>query len=378
MHDIKIKIFDQILVLAKAKSIEMNVLRGLDDYPKEISGDVDLLMSLVDAQSLVDCIEKDANLKCIIKRRRFEYLGIVVVSSGVFLQIDFFMSVRRMHIRLIEDRDLDFQATAYGFKKLSPAQASALKEKGEAFRSLIKNQPLQMNRSTVYWMLIRSFIGMSFLRYLYWSAVGALNWKLVVFLGPDGAGKSSAIEDLASNMCDNRLFADVEIHHLRPKFLPALANLALRPSKIENKNPQNTQRTSISSIRYFILCSYYFLDFLMLHFTLFRNGFSNKLTVFDRYFYDYLIYHQFPHKHMWFPRTLCYFIPKPTVIVVMLGDPEIIWTKKRELTLTETKIQLENLKRIDSSLSVNPIIQQYQKYDGTFPTSDIVKSLTDV
>ena len=152
----------------------------------------------------------------------------------------------------------------------------------------------------------------------------------IAFLGVDGSGKSTVIELIRES---NLPFRKFQYFHLKP--------IIKGKSKIMISNPH--QYPSYGSFK-----SYLKLLFLIFqyNFNWVRNVIPLKikstLIVFDRYFDDLLID----------PKRFRYggnisaikwarkFIPRPDILFVFTADPEIIYSRKKEVEFFEVKRQL--------------------------------------
>lgn len=191
---------------------------------------------------------------------------------------------------------------------------------------------------------------------------GAWSWTLrwcrlflrpgfcVAFLGTDGSGKSTLIENVKPPL-EQMLHGKVHYEHLRPNLLPSLARLAGNPRKAgPTTDPHGGRQAGwiMSIIRF----AYYYVDYTL--------GFWIKiypilikrpsLVFFDRYYYEYMLDQRrcavrlFPG----FARFFSWFIPKPDLILCLGGSPEKIFARKPETTLEEVGRQVMKLRRFCS------------------------------
>ena len=71
------------------------------------------------------------------------------------------------------------------------------------------------------------------------------------------------------------------------------------------------------------------------------------IYIFDRYFYDYLFDPVRARISLprWFIKLFSLVIPKPDLILCLGADPEVIHSRKPELTIEETKNQVTHLRQ---------------------------------
>lgn len=148
---------------------------------------------------------------------------------------------------------------------------------------------------------------------------------IISFLGPDGCGKSTLINVLESNLKNT----DVTYFHLRP----------IVPKKnVSNNSPQQSKT-------YGFVLSFLKLCFLILQFNIgwLKNIRGRKgVIIFDRYLYDVVID---PKRfRISLPAIILKIgiklIPKPDIIFLLTGDPVVINERKKEVSLKETKRQM--------------------------------------
>ena len=111
--------------------------------------------------------------------------------------------------------------------------------------------------------------------------------SILVFLGPDGVGKSTTIEYLSNDIKQSK---NVKVFHFRPNFVPGLGQIKKLFGRNHNDTfieitPQRTKVTLPSEIvRFFII----FLD-LSIYKILLILYYRNTLFIFDRYISDLFV-----------------------------------------------------------------------------------------
>lgn len=196
---------------------------------------------------------------------------------------------------------------------------------------------------------------------------------VIVFLGPDGSGKSTVIQHLISD--PNPFFVDKYVFHLRP--------MIFEPHKRRHSSPVTNPHGEVprGSIMSVLKLFYLLLDYSVGHILDVRlRSRQNSLVIFDRYYHDMLIdprRYRF-QKPMWLAKWIGRIIPKPDMWLLLDSPPEIMYSRKKEVPYEETQRQRKaylafidsqsNAYVVDSSTSiektvanVNKIIQAYLK-----------------
>jgi thymidylate kinase len=161
--------------------------------------------------------------------------------------------------------------------------------------------------------------------------------KFIVFIGPDGSGKTTVAFVLADLLKD--FYRGIKYFHFLPKNLIDAKNLEITKQKNINISNNVTFISYILSILRIMRNTIRFnLYYIKIIYFLFRQN----LIIGDRYFYNYLFN----------PSSVNYtsskkivkffykFIPKPDYVFFIKATPEIIYKRKKELTKTEILKQL--------------------------------------
>lgn len=174
----------------------------------------------------------------------------------------------------------------------------------------------------------------------------------VVFLGTDGSGKSSVIEAIREPIF-KMLHYDIIYNHLRPNWLPSLSCLFGRPQKdgpVVHPHSGKVAGRISSLIRFF----YYLVDYTLgywirIHVAQSKNGY---LFVNDRYYYDYFVDQRrlAVNVPMWLVSFFAKIIPKPDLVICLVGDPQKIYMRKPETSLKEVTRQVSILERFASNI----------------------------
>jgi thymidylate kinase len=203
--------------------------------------------------------------------------------------------------------------------------------------------------------------------------------QFIVFLGTDGSGKSSVINDV----CDGLDKEGYETHkfHLRPSFRENSEKIQAPVDDPHGKHPYGRW---VSTIKVFYLLLYYWGG----HFFKVRPLLKrNAVVIFDRYYHDMLVD----------PKRYCYggsmrlahlvgkLIPKPGLWVLLDAPPEVLQNRKQEVPFEETVRQrneylklfkkMKNGIVVDSSRCIADVIADVNIAILNFKTERVEKSL---
>lgn len=173
----------------------------------------------------------------------------------------------------------------------------------------------------------------------------------VAVLGTDGSGKSTVI-GAVTPFFERMLHSKVHYEHLRPNLLPSLARLAGRKKMegpVTNPHGGKVAGRLSSLVRFF----YYYIDYTLGYWFKIWPIMVKRptLVIFDRYYYEYMIDPRRCAVRLpcgW-ARFFSWFIPKPSLILCLGGDPRAIYARKPETSLDEVTRQMAELKAFCSA-----------------------------
>ena len=172
---------------------------------------------------------------------------------------------------------------------------------------------------------------------------------VMVVEGTDGSGKSFVIDRITPWL--NECFHNTVIYnHLRPNAIPAIGVLTGKRSAQENgevnSNPHGKSQSGLlgSLLRWGYYQIDYTLGYLLKVWPQIHT--KSKLFIFDRYYYDYYFDQKRSRINLpqWILRLGECMLPKPDVVLCLGGDPEKIYARKPETSLTEVSRQTKELK----------------------------------
>lgn len=155
---------------------------------------------------------------------------------------------------------------------------------------------------------------------------------VVVFLGPDGAGKSTIME-----LVEARLNKSSEIAS-RFYFAPGYL------SRYRPKGGSTITTAPHEGRQYGTVLTAAKISLMLIEFTLGIRQLRrrHRVALFDRYIHDLLVD---PRRYRmarvrWWMRAMMALAPKPDLLVVILAPAEVIHGRKQEVPLEETKRQV--------------------------------------
>lgn len=171
-----------------------------------------------------------------------------------------------------------------------------------------------------------------------WNKIGS--WirpqgMCIVLLGSDGVGKSTLLENLVVSADES--FACVVTQHLRPNAV--LSSMKSNKSGTASKphgQPAYSPLVSVAKLIYLVID--YNVGYLLNVRPQLARGF---LFIFDRYFYDIVIDPlRFRYGGpMWLARLAMHLVPRPDICFILTAPPDIVLTRKQDLTYEELEKQ---------------------------------------
>ena len=184
----------------------------------------------------------------------------------------------------------------------------------------------------------------------------------IAVFGPDGAGKSAAIQRLTQEL--SLSFRDIERFHFRPRF---------RRRWDDSPPVTNPQGKSPRGFLLSILKLLYWLaDYWYGYVAVIRPALLNSsLILFDRYYPDVLVdpvRYRLPASTLWFAKFLARLVPPPDLYILLDVPAEVVQQRKPEVTCEESHRQrlaylqmfqkMPNAFVMDAACSLDQVTQQ--------------------
>ena len=168
---------------------------------------------------------------------------------------------------------------------------------------------------------------------------------------PDGTGKTTFIQSLGNLLGFYYVGSAsdiISLYHFRPNILPNLGAVGEKAGvMIQDKNFTVPHRAKpVGKISSFLRMTYYWLDYVIgMPLLLRKNAQFNRITIFDRYVYDFLIDPERTRLNLpyWVRQTFCNLVKRPKLVFILMAPAETINARKKELTLDEIREQLTRL-----------------------------------
>jgi thymidylate kinase len=189
----------------------------------------------------------------------------------------------------------------------------------------------------------------------------------VVFLGPDGAGKSSVIKAVPQALAG--AFNRTTCYGFAPGILGWL-----RPPDGPNTQPHAAPPRSPMSSVMRALC-YWFVYYLVCYRTTLRLHLAHStLVLHDRHLVDALVD---PKRYrysgpMWLLRLIWWFVPRPDLIILLDAPPEVLQARKQEVSFEESARQREAYRSLVGRMANGHIV------DAAQPLQRVVADVTDI
>lgn len=184
----------------------------------------------------------------------------------------------------------------------------------------------------------------------------------VSFIGPDGSGKSTIIDEL---MCNRLPFRRKDYFHLKPIKQDSQAVTVVDDP---HEKPVYTKLKSYIKLLYFIY--QYNLGWIK---NILKLKIKSSLIIFDRYYDDLLV----DNKRYRYGGSLPMakfarlFIPQPDIYFILTADPKVIYERKQEVPFEELERQVESYRSLADE-------KRYYSIDVDRTPQEIVKEITKI
>lgn len=174
----------------------------------------------------------------------------------------------------------------------------------------------------------------------------AINRKglIIAFQGTDGSGKSTIINGLPSIIGNSFTGSTIDYYHWRPGFIHPEKKYTRDGKLLTNVQPHN--KPPMGKLASLAKLAFYSLDYLLGYVgRVYWQAAKGHLVIFDRYYYDFYmdkLRYRLSISDGWV-RFFQFFIPKPDITFLLIGDAKQIYERKRELTVADIQEQIDTL-----------------------------------
>lgn len=155
----------------------------------------------------------------------------------------------------------------------------------------------------------------------------------VAVLGPDGAGKSAAIQQLMEDLSSH--FGEIQRFHFRPMF----KRRERHSSPVTDPHGKLPRSLPVSILKLL----YWFVDYWFGYLTVIHPALlSSTLIMFDRYYDDLLVdpkRYRLPVSSLHFAKLLARLVPRPDLYIVLDVPAELVQRRKAEVSCAESRRQ---------------------------------------
>jgi thymidylate kinase len=187
-----------------------------------------------------------------------------------------------------------------------------------------------------------------------WRSDSGLN---IIFLGPDGAGKSSVIQAVGRELAG--AFNRTACSGFAPALFERLRHIRRDPGR-PHWAPPRSFLVSVIRAGYWLI--YYTIGyFFTVHVALARS----TLVLHDRHFVDALVD---PKRYryggpLWLLQLIWRIVPKPDIIILLDAPPEVVQSRKQEVSFEETVRQRKAYLSLIETLRNGHIIDATQQFE---------------
>ena len=303
----------------------------------------DLLSKCVCENGIYSCSkENDAITKLF---SRYLYHGYIKEEYKVDI-VDIFLKYEQ-NIKNIMSQFLEYDYSEKVYEFVVNKRWDELTRLNKDIKRSIKEKYL----SSSYKKIIYNFTNISFKlkRYINYNGV------MIAFIGTDGSGKSTIIENLPKVLGRTFDESQIKYYHWRPKYLKSLKgdkNLNVNVSEPHSKKPYG-------KVLSFLKFMYFNLDYIIGYWLSVKVHLGkNELVIFDRYYYDYLVdkYRYRLNLNDKIIKWTMRVIPKPHITFLLTGTPKVLYERKKEISLGEVEKQVNKVEKLKDILPDSKII----------------------
>lgn len=194
----------------------------------------------------------------------------------------------------------------------------------------------------------------------------------IVFVGPDGAGKSS----IADALTRHARAQGVSVHHIH--FRPHISShkdLPRRATTVSSPHDREPRSLLVSLLK----ISLFFVIYWFAYISRLQRRAKAGLVIIERGWFDMYVdprRYRLPYSIRPVVFHLGALLPDSMLVVLMSGDPTHISERKEELSIHETKRQIDLWKQLLPQLSTHSI--ELDTTDPTTGTAELAGTIFDM
>jgi thymidylate kinase len=387
---------------------------SINDIPE--TSDIDLLIDKHQINEYLDCIRKGENIEKVdLHKKSFVTFVSVYFKDGSYLELDLINRFDRKGVIYLDSEAVLNKASQHGYLKLASEchnfeyillfhlinnsdvsqryrryySSLSFSDRSEIFSYMCNKYDLSINTLDelyekkqrgpkkvlrhVYAQPINRGIAkfVHKIRYFGDAFRDAINSKgiTVTFSGVDGAGKSTVLENVRVTLQKKYRQKTVVLRH-RPSLLPILSSIKHGKKNAEKLTSQNLPRQGnnknvISSLIRFL---YYYIDYVIgQYYIYFRYTLRGYTVLYDRYYFDFII--DSKRSNITLPKPIMkwcyYFVFKPNVNVFLYAPPEVILSRKQEMSSKDIQQLTGEYRELFEELGKSTEKQRYLVINNT-------------
>ena len=162
---------------------------------------------------------------------------------------------------------------------------------------------------------------------------------ILVLLGTHGAGKTTTCDSLKKLIKELGLIPNVLHSTSRPGLLPNIYKSKGEILYQKNSNKRKNRIFKPLILIHSLRVIYHIIDYWFFWLKSYNDR-NKNIFIFDRFLYDYLVEPRNTYgMPLIFKRLLFKFAPKPNLVAVIWENPETIFQRKKELSLSRLKFE---------------------------------------
>ena len=173
----------------------------------------------------------------------------------------------------------------------------------------------------------------------------------VVFLGPDGVGKSTVIEGVKDDLAD--AFLRTDYYTFAPSLIPQRLQTGVKKKTPHALLPPRSYPASLVKAAWWSVC--YTAGYLV---SIQPAKARSSFVMNHRYLLDAIVDRR-RYRYsgpVWLLKLIWKVAPKPHLVILLDADPQIIWARKKEVALEETIKQRDGYRAVVEPLKFSRLV----------------------